>query len=354
MVEIVSLAVIFLIGHLLFPYFTWVIDMLLMMPFLYMVGGIHGVLLTAVEFALKGLAAFLILIFPYVGLYFLVNAVLQEIGLLNWAKKVISSKAVSFGLGESDVLALLYCPGCSLSGQDHIKKRDAIDSLFISFLLALFPCSAKVIIVIALVGNYAGVFPAMLVLALDGVVFFLALLVFRQYRKKNKFKTKSEPFDGPMVFQKPKASKIYHSWKMAMAPYFNYGFPMIIVGSILVGYIKFFGLHIHISDLLDPVTVAVFGLPGLAVLCLFLGFLRKELALESFALVSGIAFGLFLTAGDVFVFGLMATVSIPCLGFLVSLFRINGPKRAGLMIGVNILLVILMGVIGRLIALVLF
>ena len=75
--------------------------------------------------------------------------------------------------------------------------------------------------------------------------------------------------------------------------------PLLIVTSIALGLLQYYGVTEIFERLVAPITVTLLGLPEYASTALLFGIFRKELAFETLAVLSGTAdLGSVMTAGQ--------------------------------------------------------
>ena len=90
-------------------------------------------------------------------------------------------------------------------------------------------------------------------------------------------------------------------------------FPILIVGSSILGVVDELGLLAVFEDMLRPVFVGFLGLPAYAATAFIFGILRKEMALEILAVLAGTAVFIdVMTPLQIYVFALVATIYVPC------------------------------------------
>jgi ferrous iron transport protein B len=134
--------------------------------------------------------------------------------------------------------------------------------------------------------------------------------------------------------------------------------PVMIVGSIALGLAYETGLIWPATAILDPVVVGWLGLPSVAGPALAFAFLRKELALQlllvlAAATAAGAAgaasLGDLMTPGQLFVYAIVASVSVPCVATLAALAGEHGWRTAIAMSAATLgLAVVIGGVVARL------
>jgi ferrous iron transport protein B len=112
-------------------------------------------------------------------------------------------------------------------------------------------------------------------------------------------------------------------------------FPVIIVGSLVMGWLYETHLMWRLTGPLHLVVESWLGLPPIAGLCLLFAILRKEMALQLLVSLAIIQHGAqatnlltFMTKEQLFIFALVNALNIPCVATISVLARELGWRRA--------------------------
>ena len=98
-------------------------------------------------------------------------------------------------------------------------------------------------------------------------------------------------------------------------------FPLLVVGSIVLSLVDFYGWQHPINAALSPLT-ALLGLPRSTGLTLIFGVLRKELSLLMLMQALGTTHVLgAMTAAQIVIFTLFVTFYLPCMATLASMMK---------------------------------
>jgi len=126
--------------------------------------------------------------------------------------------------------------------------------------------------------------------------------------------------------------------------------PIIVLGSLLLGSLFETGCLWVVVEPIGPLVQGLLGLPAVAGLCLVLGVLRKELALELLVALAIVQYGpsassllFFMSPLQIFVFALVLTIYIPCVATIAVLGRELGWKNALLIMAFTIILAVVIG-----------
>jgi ferrous iron transport protein B len=115
--------------------------------------------------------------------------------------------------------------------------------------------------------------------------------------------------------------------------------PILIAGSCVLGILEYYGVLAVFQDLAAPLFQGVLGLPPYAITALLFGILRKEMAIETLAVLAGTAnLPLAMTGLQIYIFAVMSALFIPCISTMAVLSRENGWRAAALVTAYTVLL----------------
>jgi ferrous iron transport protein B len=142
-------------------------------------------------------------------------------------------------------------------------------------------------------------------------------------------------------FRAPLMSNIFKKTWHRFKDFVFVAFPIVLVGSLLLGALYETGYLWKLAAPLSPVVEGWLGLPAV---------LRKELALQLLVTLAVVMYGggaknllLFMTPTQLFVYALVNTIYIPCVATIAVLGRELGWKRAFGIMAFTITLSILIG-----------
>lgn len=126
--------------------------------------------------------------------------------------------------------------------------------------------------------------------------------------------------------------------------------PIIILGSFVLGALYETQFMWVITRPMSLIVEQWPGLPAVAGICLLFGILRKELALQLLLALAITQYGQkvqnllsFMTREQIFIFGLVTTLYIPCLATVAVLIKELGRKTALLITLFTIVLAVVVG-----------
>ena len=103
--------------------------------------------------------------------------------------------------------------------------------------------------------------------------------------------------------------------------------PLLLASSVVLGILQFFGIIAAFQDLFEGFMYSALGLPDYASTSLLFGILRKEMAFETLAILSGTAnLGSVMSAAQLYVFAIVSVLFVPCVSTIAVLYRQMGLK----------------------------
>jgi Fe2+ transport system protein B len=279
-----------------------------------------------------GILSMLAVGIPYILTFYVLLAFLEDSGYLTSVAVLTDRLLGTLGLSGRASIPILAATGCNVPaiyGTRLLGSRR--ERVLAPFLIAMTPCSARIAVVSGALVPFAGVGPA---LAAFGVIACLTLagglLANRMIPgRQSPVVLELAPIRRPMIGHVArKAWWRFESFVRAAAP-------LMVVGSIVLGFLYETGLVWRLTPVLDPVTVGWLGLPSVAGLALVFAFLRKELALQllaTFAIVElgrgAASIGSFMSPAQLFVYAVVTAVSFPCIATLATLSGELGRRTA--------------------------
>jgi ferrous iron transport protein B len=269
-----------------------------------------------------GLLAILAVGIPYVLTFYIVLAALEDSGYLSTAAVLTDRLFNAVGLPGRAAVPLLAATGCNVPaiyGTRILGTRR--ERVLASFLIALTPCSATSAVVIAAIAPAAGPVAALGAFGLVAAVAIVAGVGANRMvpGRQPPLVTELAPLRLPVP--RAVAAKAWARFRafVVMAA------PLMVGGSILLGWLWHLGLVAPVGALLEPVA-GMLGLPSLAVVALGFGFLRKELALQLLVALAiaelgprAVDLGTFLSPGQLAVFAVVTAFSIPCVATVAAM-----------------------------------
>lgn len=287
----------------------------------------------------QGIAGILAVMIPYILVFFLVFALLEDVGYLPRMAFVMDSAMHRIGLHGRAVVPMLGGFGCNvpaiMATRVLTTRRERLIS---NFLITMVPCSARTAVILGTVGFFLGIQYALVIYGIVLVLIFLVGLLLNRFLRGqiSGMIMEMPPLRRPMI--KPLLSK---TW-MRMKHFVYFATPLLIVGSLIIGALHVTGLLTAIVEPLSPLTSGWLGLPAVTIISLIYGFIRKEGALVLLVTIAGTPNLLqFMTPLQLFVFALVVTIYVPCVATIAALKQELGWKDAA-MIGASTFLIALL------------
>ncbi len=318
-------------GEVVFPPLYGVVDAQVANPFI----------TSAVHSTLLALAAALAIAIPYILVFFIFLAVLEDVGYLPRIAMLLDRQAHLIGLHGQSLIPLLFGYGCSVPA---IMATRALptkkERIITTVLITLVPCSARTAIILGVAATYAGIPYA---LAIYLISFALIIASGRLLRSTVPGRTPGLVLEIPLV-RRPELVPVLKKTWLRMKEFIYIAVPLLVVGSIVFGWLELTGLSRFIEAPMAPITVGILGLPAFTGICLLYGVLRKEMAMEMLAIASGtFVFSTVMTPVQIFVFCLVVTLYVPCLATFGVISRELNLRWA---VGISIFTIVLALVVG--------
>jgi len=279
-----------------------------------------------------GLLAMISVGIPYILTFYVLLAILEDSGYLTSAAVLLDRIFNALGLPGRAAVPLLAAAGCNVPaiyGTRILGSRR--ERLLATFLITLTPCSARSAVVIAALAPFAGIGVALAAFVVTAVVALVAgfaanaMVPGRQPALVLEMSHLRPPVPGHVV---AKAWSRFRSFVVTAAP-------IMLVGSFVVGLAWESGAWAPLATALGPVTQGWLGLPPIAGVAIAFGFLRKELALQLLIALAIVEYGMgardlgaFMSSGQLFVFAIVTSISIPCAATLAALAAEIGRRPA--------------------------
>lgn len=279
-----------------------------------------------------GLLAMISVGIPYVLVFYVILAVLEDSGYLTSAAVLLDRVFNVLGLPGRAAIPLLSAAGCNVPAVYGTRVLSTHrERLLGGFLVTLTPCSARSAVVIAALAPVAGIgaafaaFGVVLAVTLGAGLAANAVIPGRQPALVLELAPLRVPVPADVA---RKAWRRFRSFVVVATP-------IMVVGSFVVGLLYESGLWAQLATIIEPATGWLLGLPAIAGVAIAFAFLRKELALQLLVALAIVQYGAiaaepgaFLSPAQLFVFAVVTCVSIPCAATLAALAGEFGRRTA--------------------------
>ncbi len=288
-----------------------------------------------------GFVAGLTLVLPYVLPFYLLLALLEDTGYIARVAYLLDGLARKIGFHGKAVIPILLGYGCNVPAciGCRILEYDR-DRLIAAFAVTLVPCTARTVVILALVAAYLGIWWAVAIYALDLVL--IAVL------SKIAFKVlPGEPVGLIMEmppYRMPSLRVVSKQTFMRIKSLLTIVFPYYIAGGLLLAVLQLAGILEPVNSALQPITVGWLGLPAFAGTLLIFGIVRKELVVVLPAILFGTAnLAALFTPVQMLVLAFVTMLYIPCLATIEALRREFGIGKALFITALELVLAFALG-----------
>lgn len=285
-----------------------------------------GLLLNLIDGFLQGIEGGLAVVLPYfVPLVFLMSF-LEDLGYLPRIAFLLDTFMHKIGLHGKSVIPFIVGYGCNVPSITATRILESPrDRILTALLIPFIPCSAKTTVILALVAFYLGPLWALGLYVTN--IFVVAILgrVISGF-----FPTPSPGLILEIPSYKLPSMKVtfLKTW-LHLKTFINFAWPILIVGSIIMGFLQFLKVDLLINAFFAPLTRGILNLPGEVATTLIFGILRKELSLIMLFQALGTSHvSDILTTKQILTFTVFVIYYIPCLSTLAMLWREFGKKIA--------------------------
>jgi ferrous iron transport protein B len=294
-----------------------------------------------------GLLAMLSVGLPYVLLFYLILAAIEDSGYLTTSAVLADRIFAVLGLPGRAAIPLLVATGCNVPaiyGTRVLRTRR--ERALAALLVTLTPCAARSAVVIAALAPFAGMHVALAAffvvagLTIATGIAANAIIPGRQ----SSLVLELAPLRMPIAHHV--AAKAWWRFRGFLVT----ATPIMLASSFALGLVFETGLWAPVAEGIGPFVEAWLGIPAIAGVAIAFAVLRKELALQlllALAIVQhGIAGGslaALMSPAQLFVYAVVTSVSVPCVATILVLSAELGRRTAAAISLTSIALALLAG-----------
>ncbi len=272
---------------------------------------------------LTGVAAGISIALPYVFLFYVLLALLEDSGLLSRFTVNAERFLGKLGLPGKAFIPLALGLGCTAPAITSTRVVSSKKEQFhIASFFSFVPCSSRLGIIMGVVGYFGGMglaFAVFLTLLGAGLIWAFAIKKITHV-KGEPLLLELPPYRKPLI-----KNVVAKSW-IRMREFVYIVIPFLIVGGLAYGALDVLGLTNAVVEPLSPVTTWL-RLPNVAIIPLLFGFLQKDLTGAMLISVLGTEISSALTSMQIYTFGIAATIGIPCIIAVGMLIKEFGFKK---------------------------
>ena len=205
----------------------------------------------AAKGALLGTAGAVAIVLPYLLPFLVCLAVLEDLGYLSRVGYLMDVLMHRLGLHGTATLPVLLGYGCSVPAVMATRILSSRRDRFIAaFLAVLVPCSARMTVILALVGVYLGAYYALGIYVLNLLVVVVAghilALIWPEISPGMLMEVPAFRVPAPKVV-------LMKTW-WRLREFVMVAFPLLVAGSAILSLIEFYGWQQFINAALSPLT----------------------------------------------------------------------------------------------------
>ncbi len=274
---------------------------------------------------LMGIFGGVAIVLPYLLPFLIGLALLEDSGYLPRVAFLMDNLMHLLGLHGKSIIPFILGYGCSVPAVMATRILESPrDRLVVSMLAVLIPCSARSVIIFALVAYALGPYWAL-------AVYFFNLLVIAVL---GRISTWLLPEISPGLimeipeYRLPTWGNVWRKSWHSLKEFIVVAWPILIVGSLVLSLLKYYGLEAYVNEVTRPFT-ALLGLPAAVGVTLLFGIMRKELSLIMLSEALGTTqLTDALTISQLLTFTIFVIFYIPCASTIAALSREVGWKGA--------------------------
>ncbi|HJJ27787.1 MAG TPA: ferrous iron transport protein B [Methanocorpusculum sp.] len=317
------LAFVFIVGGFLEEAITTLLETYLLEPFQSL--NLYPLVENLGESVILAVISGLGIAFPYVFLFYIFISILEDTGYLTRAAFLADRLMHKMGLHGQGFIPLVLSFGCSVPAVMSVRLLPTKRERFIaSILVTMLPCSARTVVISGVAASFIGFGAAF---SIYGIVFLLVFVIGCLLSRI----TPGEQYGMILEMaeiRRPQVKYVVKKAWMRVKEFLFIAMPLILVSSVALGLCEYLGWVEIFESFIDPVSMAVLGLPGFAFTALLFGILRKEMVISALADLGGsVDFGSILSMPQLYIFVLVCVLFIPCISTIAVLIRETGVKR---------------------------
>jgi len=273
---------------------------------------------------LQGFSGGFSIVLPYLFPFLLLMAFIEDIGYLPRMAFLTDGIMHRLGLHGTAIIPLLLGYGCTVAAIMASRIITRPRDRFIASTLALFvPCSARMTLILGLVGFYLGGAYAFWLLIFNLLIIMSIGLVLSRLSPEE---TPGMIMEMP-AFQAPSAQVVLAKTWLRIKDFIVIAWPLLILGSLFLSLTEWLHWQEGINHMFSPLT-RLLDLPEKIGLTIIFGVLRKELSmLMLFQSLGTTEVLTVMTPVQIMVFTVFILFYLPCLATFGIMVRELGMRK---------------------------
>ena len=265
-------------------------------------------------------------VLPYILSFYLILGILEDLGYLPRLATQVDTFMHRLGLHGYAIVPMILGLGCNVPGAMALRLLESRKEKFIaaSLMAVAVPCMAQTAMIVGLVGQRGGRYVALIF----GILFMLFVIKGLLMNRLIKGKSPEILWEIP-PYRIPQPLAVVKKLWMRVSGFLKEAVPYVLLGVFVVNILYTIKVFDLLSRLFSPVLTGMWGLPKETISAMFIGFLRKDVAV-------GMLAPLGLTTKQLVIACTVLAVYFPCVATFVVMVRELGvrdmAKAAGIMI----------------------
>jgi ferrous iron transport protein B len=248
------------------------------------------------------------------------------------------------GLHGKAVIPAVLGYGCNVPAVMATRILESSRDRFIASVIAtMVPCAARMTIIFGLVGYYLGGNAALGIYLLNLIVIAVSGTILSRLLPEV---TPGMILEIPK-YQVPRIRQALLKTWLRLKDFIIIAWPLLIIGSVVLGLAEYFKWTVTINRLLSPIT-SLLGLPNQVGMTLIFGVLRKELSMLMLFQAMGTDDLLtVMTQGQILIFTVFVVFYIPCVATIGVLYKQVRWRATAAIVGFTFITALFMGLLTR-------
>ena len=264
------------------------------------------------------------IVLPYLVPLVLFISILEDSGYIPRMVYLFDNILRKVGFSGRSILGFILAYGCNVTAIMSLRNLTSfMERILAGVVIPLIPCSARTVVIMALVTAYLGPIWGMSMYVFSILIISLVLLVIQRF---SNLKYPTLIMHIP-PYRFPNLRTLFLKVYLKVKSFIYAVLPILIVGTILLNYLAYFRLEGIVNKILSFLTVDLLGLPEVVGVPLIFGVLAKEyaLALLYTALKTENILSV-MTISQVLVLTVFIMFYTPCISTIATQIREIGKK----------------------------